>query len=716
MDNEGALSGTATLNWSVDTSIDSWDGVVTGGTPTRITELDLPSNSLTGSIPAELGTLSGLTVLDLSGNQLTGEIPHEIGWLFNLTEIGISGNSLTGCIPVALEDVAANDFSSMSLLFCQPPPPENLAAGTPAETNIPLTWDSVSNASRYRVEYRLDRVGDWAVHDETTTTASHTADSLNCETAYQFRVSAYGSGTNYAQDWSEPSLPVSEATTECASPVFDATSYDFSVVVDSGVGTVVGDVTASGSSDDTVSYEITGGNDDGLFSIDESSGRITLAAAVDANTATPILLTVEARDGNDNAATVTVTVTITAMDYTTLCSNGTVIPNPGAVPHLVRDCAALLGTRDSLAGTTPLNWSGQLPIADWEGVEISETPLQRVSAVKLRGKSLAGSIPRSLGNLTGLTKLDLFDNDITGAIPTEIGNLTALEYLNLGWNDLTGPIPKEIGNLTALTQLWLGGNDLTGPIPKEIGNLTALTDLWLGFNDLTGTIPKEIVNLTTLTQLRLSRNDLTGPIPKEIGNLTALTQLWLSLNDLTGTIPTEIGNLTALTELWLYANDLTGTIPTEIGSLTALTSLLLNDNRLGGTIPAEIGDLTALTHLWLIRNELTGSIPKEIGNLTALTWLLLGGNELTGCIPGALKNIRNHDLASLDLIYCPSVLVSNANPQEGDEVELRVEVEGATSYQWQVKQNDTWTDVAGETAATYTVTHQTAGDRTYRVV
>ena len=93
VDNEGALSGTATLNWSVDTSIDSWDGVVTGGTPTRITELDLPSNSLTGSIPAELGTLSGLTVLDLSGNQLTGEIPHEIGWLFNLTEIGVTVQS-----------------------------------------------------------------------------------------------------------------------------------------------------------------------------------------------------------------------------------------------------------------------------------------------------------------------------------------------------------------------------------------------------------------------------------------------------------------------------------------------------------------------------------------------------------------------------------------------------------------------------------------------
>ena len=374
------------------------------------------------------------------------------------------------------------------------------------------------------------------------------------------------------------------------------------------------------------------------------------------------------------------------------CYRGTAVADPYDNLGLVGDCAVLLNARDTLAGTASLNWSGQLPIAAWEGVEISEDPQPRVSAIKLRDKSLTGSIPPSLGNLTGLTRLDLFNNNITGTIPTEIGNLTALEYLNLGWNDLTGPIPKEIGNLTALTQLWLGGNDLTGPIPKEIGNLTALTQLWLGWSDLTGPIPKEIGNLTALTQLLLNRNDLTGPIPKEIGNLTALTQLWL------------------------YANDLTGTIPTEIGNLTALTDLLLNDNRLTGTIPTEIGNLTALTHLWLIRNELTGPIPKEIGNLTALTWLLLSGNELTGCIPVALKNIEDHDLASLDLIYCPRVVVSNANPQEGDAVDLSVEVEGDTSYQWQVKENDTWTDVAGATAATYTVTHQTAGARTYRAV
>ncbi len=97
------LRGTATLNWSVDTTITGWDGVTTSGTPSRVTELDLFGESLSGSIPAELGKLLELTHLDLSSNSLTGEIPRELGELSNLTELRLSGNSLTGCIPLALK-------------------------------------------------------------------------------------------------------------------------------------------------------------------------------------------------------------------------------------------------------------------------------------------------------------------------------------------------------------------------------------------------------------------------------------------------------------------------------------------------------------------------------------------------------------------------------------------------------------------------------------
>ena len=72
------LRGTAALNWATGTAIGSWDGVTTGGTPSRVTGLSLPSKSLTGTIPAGLGNLFELTTLNLSSNQLTGDIPREV--------------------------------------------------------------------------------------------------------------------------------------------------------------------------------------------------------------------------------------------------------------------------------------------------------------------------------------------------------------------------------------------------------------------------------------------------------------------------------------------------------------------------------------------------------------------------------------------------------------------------------------------------------------
>ena len=161
-----ALAGTALLNWAADTPIADWDGVSVGGSPMRVTGLELddiglngevPSgmerlsslevlslseNSLSGAIPNELGSLANLRELSVDGNQLTGEIPAELGGLANLetltlndnqlsgaipvelddlanlVELKLSGNSLSGCIPLALQDVADNDLALTGLNVC----------------------------------------------------------------------------------------------------------------------------------------------------------------------------------------------------------------------------------------------------------------------------------------------------------------------------------------------------------------------------------------------------------------------------------------------------------------------------------------------------------------------------------------------------------------------------------------------------------------------
>ena len=167
------LRGSAFLNWSVGTAIDRWDGVTVADTPKRVTILDLSSRSLTGTIPAMLSRLTGLLDLRLASNSLTGPIPTQLADLPNLETLYLSGNSLTGCIPVALEEVSTNDLSSLNLLYCQPPAQEALA-GTAGESSVALSWNSVSNASGYRVEYRLPSPADWSLFSDALTGTSHT--------------------------------------------------------------------------------------------------------------------------------------------------------------------------------------------------------------------------------------------------------------------------------------------------------------------------------------------------------------------------------------------------------------------------------------------------------------------------------------------------------------------------------------------------------------
>ena len=96
------LVGSGTLNWSVGTTIASWDGVTLSGSLLRVTSLVLSDSQLTGTIPPELGNLNNLERLNLTRNQLTGPIPTSLGSLAKLQELQLWGNQFTGAIPPEL--------------------------------------------------------------------------------------------------------------------------------------------------------------------------------------------------------------------------------------------------------------------------------------------------------------------------------------------------------------------------------------------------------------------------------------------------------------------------------------------------------------------------------------------------------------------------------------------------------------------------------------
>ena len=98
-----------------------------GGTPRRVTSINLRGRSLSGELSGLLGNLSGLTELWLNDNSLTGRIPSRIEQLTNLTHVYLAGNSLSGCTPLYLRTVANNDVAALGLTDC--PPPTDISYG-----------------------------------------------------------------------------------------------------------------------------------------------------------------------------------------------------------------------------------------------------------------------------------------------------------------------------------------------------------------------------------------------------------------------------------------------------------------------------------------------------------------------------------------------------------------------------------------------------------
>ncbi len=183
------------------------------------------------------------------------------------------------------------------------------------------------------------------------------------------------------------------------------------------------------------------------------------------------------------------------------------------------------------------------------------------------------SLPEEIGNLTWLSHLSLYDNQLT-ALPDSFGNLTGLSELLLSNNRLSA-LPDSFGNLTRLSHLSLYDNQLSA-LPDFFGNLTKLSELALSNNQLSA-LPDSFGNLTKLIGLNLSNNQLSA-LPDSFGNFTKLRFLHLSNNQLTA-LPNSFGNLTGLSELDLDNNQLTA-LPPGIFRLPQETEVNLEQNPL----------------------------------------------------------------------------------------------------------------------------------------
>jgi Leucine-rich repeat (LRR) protein len=320
------------------------------------------------------------------------------------------------------------------------------------------------------------------------------------------------------------------------------------------------------------------------------------------------------------------------------------------------DCNALLSFYQATGGsgwTNNTGWAVSKNPCNWFGVNCVGN---RVSSIVLEqtpndpGNNLVGSIPGSIGNLTGLVTLDLSSNELSGGIPTNIGRLKKLTALDLSGNLLTGSIPGQIGGLTALSvELDLHSNQLSGSLPSSLTNLNAVQILDLGSNNLSG--PIEVIGgMPALRQIDLRENSFGGAVLGVIGGLQFLNRLDLSVNNFTG-VQTGLGDAPTLDDIDLSENNL-GAFSNAFAQIATLTELDLSLNQMAGQIPDGIVNLGLLSSLDISNNQLNDTdIPLFRIRGAGLEELLLFGNPC----------LQTNDLANYNYIITRDPAWTNCN-------------------------------------------------------
>ena len=310
------------------------------------------------------------------------------------------------------------------------------------------------------------------------------------------------------------------------------------------------------------------------------------------------------------------------------------VSNPGR--------AALQALYDATGGenwTNSTNWLNDLPVGEWHGLSV--------------GSNGHADGFQSRSSASGLTRLDLSNNQLTGKIPAALGNLSDLQYLDLSENALTGGIPAALGKLSKLETLRLNNNLLSGEIPAELGNLSSLQELSLQGNaELTGPLPDSFTDLDSLVTLSLEGTLLCAPndttfrdwlegIVNKNGVVSCGDDTVLDRNVLIALYNSTGGTSWKTSTNWLTGEPLESWFGVSVNSEGRVDSLVLEENNLNGTVPASLGNLTDLLTMDLSENELSGVIPSELGKLASLVTLDLSNNMLSGEIPFVVLSLPN---------------------------------------------------------------------------
>ncbi|KAM0856592.1 hypothetical protein ACQ4PT_048994 [Festuca glaucescens] len=309
-----------------------------------------------------------------------------------------------------------------------------------------------------------------------------------------------------------------------------------------------------------------------------------------------------------------------------------------------------------LAGTSSdgglkASWQNGTDCCTWEGIICGTDGT--VMDVLLASKGLEGSISPSLGELTGLLRLNLSQNSLSGGLPLELVSSSSIIVIDVSFNLLNGNM-LELPSSTAgrpLQVLNTSSNLFTGQFPsttwRAMENLIALN---ASNNSFTGRIPTHVCKSSpSLEVLELDNNRFSGSIPLEVGTCSRLRVLNTGQNNLNGTLPDELFNATSLQHLSLPNNALHGVLDgAHIMNLRNLITFDLGGNNFSGKIPDSIGQLKRLEKLHLNNNMMSGELPSALSSCTNLITIDIKSNYFSGELSNVnfstLSNLKTLDL------------------------------------------------------------------------